>query len=180
MKKVLTVLLAGALLTPGLAAAHGPSRLKVDKKIEVNAPPAKVWAIIGDFCSIAKWHPAVATAKCDGPNKPGTTRLLHLGKADGPTIKEQLKIYNPKKMTYKYIILDVDVHTLPVQTYHSHLTVSPGPNGGSIVDWRGSFYRGDERGDPPPDLNDAAAVKGVTSVYEAGLENIKKIAEGGK
>jgi hypothetical protein len=41
------VLFALALSLP--ASAHGPSRQKITESIEINAPPAKVWAAISDF-----------------------------------------------------------------------------------------------------------------------------------
>ena len=42
------------------------------------------------------------------------------------------------------------------------------------------FYRGHPNNDPPPELNDEAAVKAVTGVYKAGLEALKaKVGAGG-
>ena len=38
-----------ALAVIGVAWAHGPTRQKVRELIEINAPPAKVWAAIGEF-----------------------------------------------------------------------------------------------------------------------------------
>ena len=55
----------------------------------------------------------------------------------------------------------------------------PNPAGGSTVEWRAAFYRGYMLNDPPPELNDAAAVKAITGVVRAGLDNLKRIAETG-
>jgi YVTN family beta-propeller protein len=44
----LTAALA-VLALVGTASAHGPTRQKVRESIEINAPPAKVWAVIGNF-----------------------------------------------------------------------------------------------------------------------------------
>jgi hypothetical protein len=44
----LTAALA-VLAMVGTASAHGPTRQKVRESIEINAPPAKVWAAIGTF-----------------------------------------------------------------------------------------------------------------------------------
>jgi hypothetical protein len=70
--------------------------------------------------------------------------------------------------------------TLPVPNYASWLSVKDDGKGGSIVDWKGGFYRGDPGNDPPANLNDDAAKKAVTGVYQAGLQNLKKLVEGGK
>ena len=69
----------------------------------------------------------------------------------------------------RHSITAVDVNVLPVTNYSSHLTVKEGEDGGSLIEWRGAFYRGDPLGDPPPELNDEAAIAAVIDVYSAGL-----------
>jgi len=81
-------------------------------------------------------------------------------------------------MTYSYRISDVDVAVLPVTNYASHLTVKPGTDGGSLVEWRGAFYRGYPNNDPPEHLSNEAAIAAVTGVYKAGLANLKATLEG--
>ena len=63
---------------------------------------------------------------------------------------------------------------LPVTNYSSHLTVIPKDDGTATVEWRGAFYRGYPNNDPPEDLNDEAAIKAVTGVYQAGLDALAK------
>ena len=75
-------------------------------------------------------------------------------------------------------ITEVDVKVLPVNNYSSTLSVE-GEGGKSVVRWKGAFYRGFTNNDPPPELNDEAAVKAVTGVYDAGLAAIKTAAEAG-
>ena len=48
--------IAALSLIPAAALAHGPSRQKVVEKIEIDAPPAKVWAIVGNFGDLS-WLP---------------------------------------------------------------------------------------------------------------------------
>lgn len=166
-----------AVLTPGLLEAHGPSRQKVAKEILVQAPAAEVWAIIADFCAIERWHPAVAKCTGEGGNGPGAKRTLNIGTADGPRIEEELQIHDPAAMTYKYKIVKTDNAVLPVTTYSAFLSVAEAGNGTSTVAWRGGFYRAHPNNNPPPDLNDEAALAAVTAVYEAGLAQIKALAE---
>ena len=82
-------------------------------------------------------------------------------------------------MTYSYKITNDpnNVKTIPVTNYSSTITVTPGPNNGSIVEWRGAFYRGNPLGNPEPEMNDEAAMKAVTGVYRGGLDNLKMLAE---
>jgi hypothetical protein len=85
-------------------------------------------------------------------------------------------------MSFSYRITKVDVKVLPVNNYSSHLTVEPveGSDGKkSTVTWKGAFYRGYMNNDPPENLNDAAAVKAVTGIYESGLAALKKQIESG-
>ena len=110
------VALALFCMLPLVAVAHGPSRQKVTKDIVVNAPAAKVWGLIADFCSISKWHPGVVKCEGAGGNEVGATRVLTVGQEGGPQIAEELQMYDAAKMTYKYRITKTDVSVLPVAT----------------------------------------------------------------
>ncbi|WP_306132913.1 SRPBCC family protein [Roseivivax marinus] len=170
-RRTFTAALAVSALVPAMALAHGPTRQKVTVTTEVAAEPAEVWDYIGDFQDLT-WHPAVVSQSGEGGNEIDATRVLHLSDqgADGPIISEVLYKYDDEKMTYSYRITDVDVEVLPVTNYSSHLTVKPLDGGGSLVEWRGAFYRGYPNNDPPEELNDEAAVAAVTGIYEAGME----------
>lgn len=166
-----------ALVASSLAVqAHGPTRQKVNESIEINAPPAKVWAMIGNFQDM-KWHPVVAKSEGTGGNDIDASRKLTL--VNGGTIDEQLYKYNAAEMTYSYRITTVDVKVLPVTNYSSTITVTPVAGEKSVVEWRGAFYRGYPNNDPPPELNDDAAIAAVTAVYRTGLDALKKSLEGG-
>jgi hypothetical protein len=161
------------LALPGLALAHGPVRLKVEEGIKIAAPADKVWALVKDFCSISTWHPLVA--KCDGKggDKEGATRTLTL-KAGGK-IEEELVKYEDGK-SYKYKITQGDLKVLPVSNYQSTLSVEA-TGSEATVKWKGAFYRGEPRNNPPKELNDEAATGAVTKIYKEGLANLKKLAE---
>ncbi|NOD30217.1 MULTISPECIES: SRPBCC family protein [Ruegeria] len=158
-----------ALLVPGPVWAHGPTRQKVTLTAEVAASPEEVWAVVGNFDDMS-WHPAVFATEGNGGNAIDATRLLTLGQEGGPTINEILYKYSAEKMSYSYRITEVAVEVLPVTNYSSHLTVKPRDGGGSIIEWRGAFYRGYPNNDPPAELNDEAAIAAVTGVYQAGLD----------
>ena len=160
------------LLAPVVANAHGPTRQKITVTKVVNAPPADVWAYIGDFQDM-DWHPAVHKTDGTNGNEIDATRLLTLGEEGGPTIAEILYKYSDEKRSYSCRITSVKVETLPVTNYSSHLTVKKGTQQGtSLVEWRGAFYRGYPNNDPPEHLNDQAAIDAVKAVYEAGLKGL--------
>lgn len=173
--KALALMLAALALLPAMAAAHGPTRQKVTERIEINAPADKVWAAIANFQDMS-WHPAVAKTDGEGGNSPGAKRRLTL--KGGGEIYETLTKHDAAGKRLSYEISQVDVKVLPVNNYSSTLSVEDA-GGKSAVEWKGAFYRGFLNNDPPPELNDEAALKAVTGVYRAGLEALKKQLEAG-
>lgn len=157
------------------AQAHGPTRQKVTESIQINASADTVWAVIQNFSDMT-WHPAVESSSADNDNEVGSLRTLNL--VGGAKLIENLKSYKVDKMEYKYRIPSAthDVDALPVNNYSSTLSVKA-EGDTSIVTWKGAFYRGYPNNDPPPELNDEAAVAAVTGVYKAGLENLKRLIE---
>ena len=164
--------LAALAFAAAPAFAHGPTRQKVVETVTIDVPAAKVWAIIGDFDALKNWHPAVASSAADKGNEEGSVRQVKL--KDGGALTESLESWDAAKMKYSYRAKDGGA--LPVTNYTS--TISVRDDGGkAVVEWRGAFYRGYPNNDPPPDRNDEAAVRAVTAVYQAGLANLKTIAE---
>ncbi|MDZ4099855.1 MAG: SRPBCC family protein [Methylophilaceae bacterium] len=171
MKK-LFALLALAVL-PLTAFAHGPSPQKVDKSIVIKAEPEKVWAIVKDFGGIHKWHPGVASTKVE---KKGNDTFRTLTLKSGGTVYNKLRSADDADMKMRYEIVE---GSLPVADYNAFMTVKPGPNAGeTTVNWVGRFYRVYKLNPPIPEgQDDESALNAVTSMYDAGLEGLKKLAE---
>jgi mxaD protein len=173
VKKTLLTMAALAVAAAGAAAsADAPKTLKVIKTVNIQAPVDKVWNTIKDFDSLNKWHPAFAKdeiVKGDG-NKPGTVRKLTI--KDGPSFTEELLAFDEATHSYRYRIIE---SPLPLRNYVSHISVKPDGKGGSKLTWSGTFKRKSTSDTPPEAENDAAAIKLITGVYEAGLANVKKM-----
>jgi mxaD protein len=174
MKKTILIFCAAALAFPIAAMADEAKTLNVAEKIVINAPAGVVWGKVNNFGDLGAWHPAVAKTVIIGGknNVKGAVRLLTL--QDGGTIKEKLLFYNAKGMTFKYQILE---GVLPVSSYVSWITVKGSKTGATTVVWKSTFKRKDTSDNPAEGQDDATAVKTITSVYKAGLENLKKISE---
>jgi hypothetical protein len=170
------LLLAGLMLA-GIpcAQAHGPTRQKVVQTVVIDAPPAKIWAVIGNFHDMS-WNPAVVKTEGAGDNTVNSFRTLTL--KSGGEITESLDSYDPKEFSYSTFLPHNDPKTLPVVDFSTILTVTAADGGKSTVEWRGAGYRGDPHGDPPPELNDDAAVKAITAYLSTGLDALKKKVEG--
>ena len=177
MKKSWVLALIAGLVLPSLALAHGPSRQKVKIEREINAPAEAVWAVAGDFAKLDQWLPPVSKSEIiSGENNTaGAVRAVTVGDV---VLEETIKSIDNAKMVLKYKISKGDVNVLPVNNYSSVLKVAPAGDGRSVVSWQGAFYRGYPNNDPPPELNDEAAIKAVTGLYNAGLDNLKAVIEG--
>lgn len=142
--------------------------LEVTRSIDIEAPPAAVWALIGDFCAIEKWHPLVkrctiSNSRDDDEGKPVAIRRLVA--ADGlGTIVEVQTMRDEKAMSYSYAFVE---GPLPVSAYNA--TISVKPNGAkTTVVWTATF---DAAG-----MTDAEAKADIEDVYEQGLASIAKEA----
>ena len=84
--------------------------------------------------------------------------------------------FSDKDHSYKYRIIE---SPLPLQDYVSSISLAPGKGGGTtVVTWVGNFKRKNPADNPPEAESDAGAVKLITGVYRAGLENLKTKLEG--
>lgn len=172
MKKLFALI--AITLLPLTAAAHGPSPQKVEKSVTIKAEPAKVWALVKDFGNMQKWHPAVTGSKLE---KKGADTYRTLTLKDGGTSSEKLRSIDEEGMQLKYEIIE---GALPVADYYSVIKVKAGANPGeSTVTWMGRFYRVYKLNPPiPKGQDDESALNAVNGLYDAGLANLKKVAEG--
>ena len=143
--------------------------LNVALSAEIAADPSEVWAAIGNFQDMS-WHPAVHSSTGTGGNAVPASRTLTLGAADGPKLTEALAAHDDATMSYGYRITDVDLAVIPVTNYASTIAVSARSGGGTVINWQGTFDRGDPGGNPPENLNDTAAIGAITGVYQGGLD----------
>ena len=158
------------------AAAHGPSPQKVEKTIVIKAAPARVWAIVKDFGNMHSWHPGIASTKLE---KKGDETFRTLTLKSGGDIYEKLRSADDATMKMKYEIVS---GVAPVADYNAFMTVTAGPGAGeSTVTWVGRFYRTYKLNPPiPAGQDDESALKAVNGVFDAGLPNLKKVAEAAK
>ena len=158
------------LLTDGFS--HGPTRQKIKETVTIKAKPEDVWNVIKDFDKINNWHPSISKVDSDGK-----IRTIYYSPRNNTPIKQKLENYNAEKMMYKTSITEVDIKNFPVNTYTANISVKGNDDGTSTVLWKAAFYRAYVNNDPPPELNEAAAIKAVTEFFQAGLNNLKSTLE---
>lgn len=133
--------------------------IEVQRSVEVAAAPADVWSVIGPVCSIADWHPAIASCV---EEEDGGTLYRTLQIQDGGLLREQILEVDEDGHAFTYSILE---GPLPVRGYRSTMSVSPGAEEGhSVIVWQSEFS---SVGMPD---DEAAAI--ITGIYDAGLESL--------
>jgi hypothetical protein len=152
-------------LVTGLAIvifSGSANAITVKKRTEAPGLPPDIWAVVGEFCAIEKWHPAVA--KCEETKEGDVTyRLLTL--KDGGKIKEKLTGTGDQSYTYEIV-----ESPLPVKNYKSKLwlELDDEPDR-SVIYWQSDF-------DPADGKTEEEAKKVITGILSDGVKGIKKVA----
>jgi mxaD protein len=164
-----------ALTLPALAFAGSAKTLTAEERVEIKAPPAKVWEKISQFGDLGAWLPPIKkTEIVEGKdNTPGAVRVLTT--QDGGTVTEKLLKYSPAQRTMSYAITG---GVLPVSDYTASLKVKRGATKDtSIVVWHAHFKRKDISATPKAGEDDETASKTIHSIFRTGLDNLKTISE---
>ena len=141
--------------SPPASAAPATS---LARSIDVDAPPATVWALIGGFCAIKDWHPVIATCAVDGKTPPTRTLLAKDGKT---RFVEREMARDDVQHLYSYNFVS---SPLPAANYFATIRVVP-HGAGSTVLWSGSYI--------PQDGQEKAVNDALAGIYETGLNAIK-------
>ena len=127
----------------------------VTDRIDLNAAPDKVWALIGDFG--ASWHPLIANIKLIGG---GIGQLRVIETIDGKQIIERLDAIDNSARFYRY----TSISGIPASDYTGRLEVKP--NGaGSSVEWGAQYL--------PKGQGDVVVRTIVSTLFKTGLESLK-------
>lgn len=154
-KAILSVC-ALALLAGYATPAAGAT---LSRSIDVPGTPATVWSVIGPFCAIKDWHPAIGACTQDAATPPTRTLVTKDGKA---TFVETQTARSDARHLYSYTFKS---SPLPVTNYASTIAVTAKGDGTSTVTWSSSFT--------PDAGKEKDATDALTGIYEAGLGAIK-------
>jgi hypothetical protein len=158
MRRMKLALVTGFALLIGTGLAHA---ITVKKRTEAPGLPPEIWQIVGGFCAIKNWHPAVA--QCE-ETKEGDVTFRTLTLKDGGKIKE--KLTGRDDLSYSYEIVE---SPLPVKNYKSKLwlEVDDEPDR-SVIYWQSDFDAND--------ASDADAEKLLKGILGDGVKGIKQKA----
>jgi len=150
-----------------LAAAIGGQAMaeKNSNRCEGKGTVAQTWALIGDFCGIKNWHPAIVS--CELSEKNGA-KIRTLMTKDGAKFVEKLVKWDDQNTSYTYQILE---SPLPIENYVSTIKVEEDDEPGKVaVTWSSTF--------DPKGVKPEVARKAVADVYLAGLLALKAQLKG--
>lgn len=140
-------------------------KVNVIQSAVIDAPIDRVWAVLRDFNSHDRWHPAVARSRMENDvagDVVGGVRRFSL--SDGAELREQLLSHSDREYTFAYCILD---SPLPLLDYMATVRLKPVTDGNQTFwDWRSQFRAPDDR---------AAELKNLVGrqVYEAGFGGLR-------
>jgi hypothetical protein len=155
MRMMKLALVTGLAVVIGSGSAYA---ITAKKRTEAPGLPPEIWAVVGEFCAIQNWHPAVA--KCE-ETKEGDVTFRTLTLKDGGKIKE--KLTGTEATAYSYEIVE---SPLPVKNYKSKLwiEVDDEPDR-SVIYWQSDF---DANG-----KSDEEAAKILSGILKDGVKGIK-------
>lgn len=133
------------------------AKVSVSQKIPASAQ--QVWDMIGNFNSLADWHPLIQRSELE---KGGSVRRLTL--PDGSTLVETLVSQDGKERLYEYAIPDGQ---LPLSGYRATIRVTEDADGNCTAQWESEFEP------KAPDAEDM-----VSGLYKLGLDNLRKMFGG--
>lgn len=142
--------------------------LDVTETLAIDHPADQVWAILGDFGGMSRWHPAIEAGPADKGNELGSVRRLQL--KGGGVVVEKLLERSDSNRSLKYAMLDAG--PIPVRDYESVLSIVSDSHG-SVVTWRGHFDSAGDQAQGGAAAGDVVAIDAITGIYRSGLEGLK-------
>lgn len=135
---------------------------KINMKTGLNVAPDEVWKLVGNFNTLADWHPDVEKSEL---SEEDSIRSLSL--AGGSKIVEKLIKVDDKERIYSYSIVD---SPLPVSNYVATISVKDNGDGKTTMEWSSEFEADGAAENEAMDV--------VAGIYQAGFDNLKKMFGG--
>ncbi len=139
--------------------------IRVTRSAIIDAPIARVWAVLRDFNSHTAWHPAVAESEIEGgdpSDQVGCVRRFSL--RDGNLIREQLLALSDEEHLSTYCILDA---TLPMRRYVATAQLK------RVTDGERTFWHWQSTFDVPRGREREFEQLVGGGVYEGGFEGLR-------
>lgn len=108
---------------------------ELQTELAMSHPPERVWSLIGQFGALRDWLPGVRDCVVEeGPS--GTERIVELDRDQ--RVRERLLAHSDEERWYRYSVLEAPGFQ-PGMEFVATLSVQPGADGGSRVQWSARF-----------------------------------------
>ena len=131
----------------------------------IDAPVGAVWALLRDFNSHDRWHPAIASSRIeDGLTSQTVGGVRYFSLTDGSILREQLIACSDRDMSLRYCLLD---SPLPLMGYVAEMRLRPVTDGDrTLLEWSSTFQP------PAPERNRLIALV-RDDIYRAGFSALR-------
>jgi len=135
---------------------------RVHHRADLAASAQDVWALIGPFDSLPRWHPLVAECPLEREQGSGAV-LRRIRLHDGTIIVNRLTGMSDAERVHAYELVE---GPLPVVFYRSTLRVLEREGGGCTLDWLSVFDAGEASAEE--------VARRVKSLIGPGVEALKR------
>jgi NADPH:quinone reductase len=142
--------------------------IRVSRSTIIEAPVDAVWAVLRDFNSHERWHPAVAASQIEqrrASDEVGCVRDFRLAEG-GAGLREQLLAVSDRDFTLTYCILDAP---FPLEGYVATIRLKP------VTDGDRTFWSWESRFSAPPDRAEELKQLVGEGIYEAGFAAVRSL-----
>src|SRR5262245_61288588 len=105
-KVILCAVLAAASTLVARAEAADANELRVEQSVRINAPPAAVWAVAGDFNGLPSWLATIESSRIVLGRNNEVGAIRELTRRNGTKVTERLIEYDPAGMRLSYTYVD--------------------------------------------------------------------------
>ncbi|UDL92369.1 SRPBCC family protein [Mesorhizobium sp. PAMC28654] len=141
--------------------------VKVRQSTIIDAPIDDVWAILRDFNSHDRWHPAIAFSEIEGGDPVDAVGAVrHFRLADGGELREQLLALSDKDRRLSYCLLEAP---LPLMGYVASVRLKP------VTDGNATFWEWSSEFQPPAHRRDELVKLVTEGIYQAGFEAVRRL-----
>ncbi len=144
--------------------------VKVRQSTIIDAPIDDVWAILRDFNSHDRWHPAIAFSEIEGGDPVDAVGAVrHFRLADGGELREQLLALSDKDRRLSYCLLEAP---LPLMGYVASVRLKP------VTDGNATFWEWSCEFQPPAHRRDELVKLVTEGIYQAGFAAVRALLRG--
>ncbi|MET2828866.1 zinc-binding dehydrogenase [Mesorhizobium shangrilense] len=139
--------------------------VKVRQSTIIDAPIDDVWAILRDFNSHERWHPAIAFSEIEGGDPVDAVGAVrHFRLSDGGELREQLLALSDKDRRLSYCLLEAP---LPLMGYVASVRLKP------VTDGDATFWEWSCEFQPPAHRRDELVKLVTEGIYQAGFAAVR-------